>query len=283
MQQKTTDDKPCELVLSAADLLTLLNSNTLAQRIPTDQPYALTIRRCNDQQLDTIIAALIRQQWHLQLVSLYISYNPLTALPDSLGQLSALRLLDCGDNQLTALPDSLGQLSALQTLRCHNNQLTALPIYAPSWREPLLEPLVYHYRELFNSLQEERQRFHEICVMLCQMKLGIVTKSISGKLFSYLWQPIQLVQNVIYGKTNEPISAKLFFVVTLNPNLLRIILSYVTPEPRREAGFRQLTHPSNGAAFIRFFNDITHRATPESDKGHDAEQAKNAHQSLPPT
>ena len=51
----------------------------------------------------------------------------LAAVPDSIGQLTALTSLDLHDNQLTAIPDSIGQLTALTELFLHDNQLTAIP------------------------------------------------------------------------------------------------------------------------------------------------------------
>ncbi|CAN0455554.1 unnamed protein product, partial [Discosporangium mesarthrocarpum] len=62
-----------------------------------------------------------------QLQTLDLSRNQLTALPESLGQLTQLQTLDLPRNQLTALPESLGQLTQLQTLHLSSNQLTALP------------------------------------------------------------------------------------------------------------------------------------------------------------
>ena len=46
---------------------------------------------------------------------LFLGGNQLTALPESLGQLTALQMLNLSGNRLTALPESLGQLTALQS------------------------------------------------------------------------------------------------------------------------------------------------------------------------
>ena len=51
----------------------------------------------------------------------------LTAVPGSIGQLTALTTLDLSSNQLTAVPDSIGQLTALTSLYLYGNPLTAVP------------------------------------------------------------------------------------------------------------------------------------------------------------
>jgi hypothetical protein len=51
----------------------------------------------------------------------------LTELPESLGQLTQLHILDLFCNQLTDLPECLGNLTQLQLLYLSYNQLTALP------------------------------------------------------------------------------------------------------------------------------------------------------------
>jgi internalin A len=61
----------------------------------------------------------------LQLLD--ISNNQLTALPESLGQLKQLQSLDISNNQLSTLPESLGQLKKLRSLNISKNRLTKLP------------------------------------------------------------------------------------------------------------------------------------------------------------
>ncbi|HEY4423166.1 MAG TPA: COR domain-containing protein, partial [Pyrinomonadaceae bacterium] len=70
----------------------------------------------------------------------------LTELPESLGQLTQLQMLDLTSNQLTALPESLGQLTQLQTLYLVSNQLTALPEWFGQLAQ--LQYLYLQYNEL---------------------------------------------------------------------------------------------------------------------------------------
>ena len=58
---------------------------------------------------------------------LYLQYNQLTALPESIGALVGLKVLNLLRNQLTALPASIGALVGLEKLYLRENQLTALP------------------------------------------------------------------------------------------------------------------------------------------------------------
>ena len=81
------------------------------------------VRQKTYKEIEQKIAeALLKKASRLDL-----SGRQLTALPESLGQLTQLRSLDLFDNQLTALPEWLGQLTQLQSLDLFNNQLTALP------------------------------------------------------------------------------------------------------------------------------------------------------------
>ena len=61
------------------------------------------------------------------LTLLKVQNNQLTSLPDSIGDLSRLEMLDLTNNQLVFLPDSIGSLSSLRRLDLNNNHLTFLP------------------------------------------------------------------------------------------------------------------------------------------------------------
>eukprot|EP00940_MAST-03C_sp_MAST-3C-sp2_P003164 g3164.t1 len=62
-----------------------------------------------------------------QLEELRIIGNPLVRLPDSIGDLSALRILVLNSDALEILPDSIGKLSSLTELSLEDNKLIALP------------------------------------------------------------------------------------------------------------------------------------------------------------
>lgn len=65
-----------------------------------------------------------------QLPSLYdliLDGNQFVVLPETIGELTELRLLSCTNNHLATLPDSIGKLSKLKRLLVHNNNLSSLP------------------------------------------------------------------------------------------------------------------------------------------------------------
>jgi len=61
------------------------------------------------------------------VVKLDCSYNNLTSIPESIGELKNLKELSCYNNKLTYLPDSIGNLRNLTTFDCSRNQLVSLP------------------------------------------------------------------------------------------------------------------------------------------------------------
>ncbi|XP_027470108.1 E3 ubiquitin-protein ligase LRSAM1 isoform X2 [Zalophus californianus] len=63
----------------------------------------------------------------LQKKVLDLHDNQLSALPDDIGQLTALQVLNVERNQLTYLPRSIGNLIQLQTLNVKDNKLKELP------------------------------------------------------------------------------------------------------------------------------------------------------------
>jgi len=58
---------------------------------------------------------------------LNLSSNRLTTLPERIGDLAALTSLDLSDNRLTTLPERIGDLTALKVLSLGSNQLTTIP------------------------------------------------------------------------------------------------------------------------------------------------------------
>ena len=76
----------------------------------------------------TSISALrdsIGQLTNLQ--ELDLSHTSISALRDSIGQLTALQRLDLSRTSISALPDSIGQLAELQVLGLNNTSISALP------------------------------------------------------------------------------------------------------------------------------------------------------------
>lgn len=62
------------------------------------------------------------------LVELSLADNMVSQLPDEIGTLQNLKLLDCSHNALEFLPDGIGRLKHLETLSLQGNRLVALPV-----------------------------------------------------------------------------------------------------------------------------------------------------------
>jgi Leucine-rich repeat (LRR) protein len=58
---------------------------------------------------------------------LYFGGNTITSLPDSLGQLTGLRVLDLHLNEIKSLSGSLGQLTGLQKVILGDNEIRSRP------------------------------------------------------------------------------------------------------------------------------------------------------------
>jgi leucine-rich repeat protein SHOC2 len=85
------------------------------------RPFELNLKNYKIFELPESIGKLTN------LTVLEINHNNLTALPESIGNLTNLRKLDLSDNQLTSLPDSIGSLRNLTELSLTNNRLEKLP------------------------------------------------------------------------------------------------------------------------------------------------------------
>ena len=62
-----------------------------------------------------------------KLEFLYMSSNPISIIPDEIGELDRLERLYIHTCTISSLPQSFGQLSNLKSLWIYNNQLTSLP------------------------------------------------------------------------------------------------------------------------------------------------------------
>jgi Leucine-rich repeat (LRR) protein len=62
-----------------------------------------------------------------EIERLFIYDQNLITLPDNMGELKRLTLIQCANNELLTLPDSIGNLENLDDFVCHSNRLGVLP------------------------------------------------------------------------------------------------------------------------------------------------------------
>src|SRR3990167_6323890 len=78
-------------------------------------------------KLSTLPSVFNSDPFVTRLTTLDVFSNQLTALPDAIWELHALKYLQVSNNRLTSLPAEIGRLQALQRLDLDHNQLTSLP------------------------------------------------------------------------------------------------------------------------------------------------------------
>ena len=101
-----------------------MNQAELLERIKHAARTKETVLNLSSENL-TALPESLGQLTHLTVLDLHD--NQLSIVPESLGQLTNLTTLDLYANQLSIVPDSLGQLSNLTALFLHNNQLSGVP------------------------------------------------------------------------------------------------------------------------------------------------------------
>jgi internalin A len=74
--------------------------------------------------LETVPEELFRL---VNLQTLYLHSNKITAIPEAFGSLENLQKLSLHSNQIKEVPEALGHLANLRTLYLHINQITAIP------------------------------------------------------------------------------------------------------------------------------------------------------------
>ena len=103
----------------------------------------------------TSLPESIGQLSNLQKLSLF--NNNLSNIPDSIGNLSQLKVLNLSYNNLTSLPESIGQLSNLKVLYLHGNSLTNIPDSIGN-----LSQLNYLYLDNNNLSEQEQQKIKRL-------------------------------------------------------------------------------------------------------------------------
>lgn len=83
------------------------------------------------EHLNIELAFVIAKGFELNIIDIIkkslLHNNQLAVLPNDIGNLSQLQMLDLSSNYLMSLPESIQQLQALQTLNLRFNQFTSIP------------------------------------------------------------------------------------------------------------------------------------------------------------
>lgn len=78
---------------------------------------------CRVSDVQILATDAVRRPTHLKIAGMRAS----GALPNSIGRLTTLRILDVSSNQITSLPETIGRLTELRVLNASDNALTSLP------------------------------------------------------------------------------------------------------------------------------------------------------------
>ncbi len=110
-----------QVIGNTLQIVNEINVDTVGIKIENNSIIGLGLFNCNLTALPDSIS-------NLQAIkTLNLTYNQFTTFPESLTNLHSLQELEMSLNQLTTLPDSIGNLKDLQKLNLLENQLTTLP------------------------------------------------------------------------------------------------------------------------------------------------------------
>jgi len=111
---------PCHIPL---DLSTLLEKSEYITIQELERLVGKAIPIVTEVESSTF--GLVIQDRHVVQLGCYKS--ELTSLPETIGNLQSLQILDLDYNNITSFPETIGNLQSLQTLRLIGNKLTSLP------------------------------------------------------------------------------------------------------------------------------------------------------------
>lgn len=110
-------------------LAVLQCSNNQIESLPMGLSVCSSITKLDAEKnrISTIPPQILMGGLSIHLLSLNLSKNLITHLPDEIGMLDQLQTLNLQQNRLTSLPWSLGYLTSLVELQLGHNQITSLP------------------------------------------------------------------------------------------------------------------------------------------------------------